>query len=87
MDTTSPDTPSPCDASAEEPVGELVGLIRGEYREMPGLALTCPQVCRMFRLDPPTCDAVMDGFVTEGLLVRLANGWYANRARHRLARE
>jgi hypothetical protein len=79
MYTISPNTPSPCDAYADEPVGELVGLIRDEYGEMPGLVLTCPQVCRMFRLDPPTCDAVMDGFVTEGLLVRLPNGSYANR--------
>ena len=79
MSTTSPEAPSACDACAEESVGELRGLIRDEYDEMPGLILTCPQVCRMFRLDPPTCDAVMDGFVMDGLLVRLPNGSYANR--------
>jgi hypothetical protein len=70
-------------AGAKETVGELLTLIRDEYDEMPGLVLTSPQVCRMFRVSPPTCDLVMDGFVTRGLLVRLANGSYANdRARN-----
>lgn len=79
MPVISPETAVAADDGAEESVGELVGLIRDEYDEMPGLVLTCPQVCRMFRLDPPACDTVMDGFVTEGLLVRLPNGSYANR--------
>jgi hypothetical protein len=79
MSMTSLETPSACAACAEEPVGELVGLIRHEYDELPGLVLTSPQVCRMFGLNRPTCNAVMHEFVTEGLLVRLPNGSYANR--------
>jgi hypothetical protein len=77
LQMTSFDTPPAPAACAE------AGHIRHEYDEMPGLVLTTPQICRMFRLDSPTCDTVMDGFVTEGLLVRLPGGSYANR----LARE
>jgi hypothetical protein len=79
MSMTSLKTPSACDACAEKSVGELVGHIRDEYHELPGLVLTSPQVCRMFGLDRCTCNAVMHEFVAEGLLVRLPNGSYANR--------
>ena len=58
---------------------ETVALIRDEYRDLPGMVLSGPQVCRMFQLDPLSCEAVMDRLVTEGLLVRLPNGSYANR--------
>jgi hypothetical protein len=79
MSMTSLETPSACDACAEESVGRLAGHIRDEYDELPGLVLTSPQVCRMFGLDRSTCNDVMHGFVVEGLLVRLPNGSYANR--------
>jgi hypothetical protein len=35
-------------------------IIQGEYREMPGLQLTKPQVRRMWGLDAPTCEAVLE---------------------------
>jgi len=58
---------------------ETVALIRDEYCDLPGMVLSGPQVCRMFQLDPSSCEAVMDRLITEGLLVRLPNGSYANR--------
>jgi hypothetical protein len=64
-----------CDHSDDE----TAALIRDEYRDLPGLVLTAPQVCRMFQIDPSSCEVVMNRFVTEGLLVRLPNGSFANR--------
>ena len=46
--------------STHPPVDRCVEMIQAEYREMPGLQLTKPQVRRMWNLDVPTCDAVLD---------------------------
>jgi hypothetical protein len=35
-------------------------LIQAEYREMPGLTLTKPQVCRFWSLEATACDALVD---------------------------
>jgi hypothetical protein len=78
MSTSSPERQAIHDSGAES-TGDLVGLIRDEYDEMPGLVLTCPQVCRMFGFDPPTCDVIMHRLVKQGFLVRVANGSYARR--------
>ncbi|HYU77337.1 MAG TPA: hypothetical protein VEK56_00035 [Vicinamibacterales bacterium] len=61
-----------------EPVGrvsELVGLIRAEYNEMPGLCLTRAQAQRLWRLDPDVCDNVLRSMVDAGFL-RLTSGGY-----------
>jgi len=34
-------------------------LIQAEYREMPGLSLTKPQMQRLWGLDRATCDALL----------------------------
>jgi hypothetical protein len=73
------DTAAPRGQCAEESIGDLVLLIEAEYEEMPGLVLTCPQLCRMFGLDPPMCDAVVRELVEAGVLVRVPNGSYARR--------
>ncbi len=38
---------------------EWLSLIQAEYREIPGLRLTKPQVRRLWNLDPSTCDALL----------------------------
>jgi hypothetical protein len=73
------DTVAAPDLGAEERVGDAVVLVQAEYDEMPGLVLTRPQLCRMFGLDPPMCDAVVRELVEAGVLVRVPNGSYARR--------
>ena len=38
-------------------------LIQAEYREMPGLHLTKPQVQRLWRLEPQVCETLLDTLV------------------------
>ena len=54
---------------------DLVGLIRSEYEEMPGLCLTRAQVQRLWLLDPAACDNVLRALVDAGSL-RLTSGGY-----------
>jgi hypothetical protein len=56
-------------------VTDLVGLIRSEYEEMPGLCLTRAQVQRLWLLDPAACDNVLRALVDAGYL-RLTSGGY-----------
>jgi hypothetical protein len=46
----------------------LVSRIAGEYREMPGLALTLAQAARLFGLGPATCWRVLDDCIRAGWL-------------------
>ena len=43
-------------------------LIQAEYREMPGLQLTKPQVRRLWRLEAQTCDLLLDSLVATAFL-------------------
>lgn len=56
-------------------VTELVGLIRAEYNEMPGLCLTRAQAQRLWRLEPDVCDNVLRTMVDAGLLRLTASGY------------
>jgi hypothetical protein len=56
-------------------VTDLVGLIRAEYDETPGLCLTRAQVQRLWLLEPDVCDNVLSAMVDAGFL-RLAAGGY-----------
>src|SRR5256885_1886520 len=38
------------------PLESLDARVRGEYREMPGLHLTCAQACRLWQLDAIECE-------------------------------
>jgi len=40
-------------------IGDWVRLIEAEYREVPGLTLTKPQVRRLWGLDEETCEEVL----------------------------
>ena len=52
----------------------LVARVRGEYREMPGLRLTLPQACRLWQLEAPVCETILDALVEEGYLARTPDG-------------
>lgn len=46
----------------------LIARILGEYREMPGLALTLDQARRLRGCDALTCRCVIDVLVARGML-------------------
>ena len=52
----------------------LVERVRGEFLEMPGLRLTMPQAARLWGLDRPSCEAVVDVLVRCEFLRRTASG-------------
>jgi hypothetical protein len=52
-------------------------LVRAEYREMPGLHLTKPQIQRLWSLDPEVCDALVETLVDDGFLRRTVHDAYA----------
>lgn len=49
-------------------------LIQAEYREMPGLHLTKPQIQRLWRLDPDVCDSLLDALVEQQFLRKTPRG-------------
>ena len=50
--------------------------IRGEYLEMPGLKLTVPQAARLWHLDQPSIEQLLNVLVADGVLRRTAAGAY-----------
>lgn len=52
----------------------LLDRVRGEFLEMPGLRLTMPQAARLWGLDGPACEAVVDTLVRSEFLQRTASG-------------
>ncbi len=56
-------------------VVDLVGLIRSEYDEMPGLCLTRAQVQRLWLVEPSTCDNVLRALVDANYLRLTPNGY------------
>jgi len=52
-------------------------LIQAEYKEIPGLHLTKPQIQRLWGLDAVTCDALIDALVDARFLRRTARDAYA----------
>ena len=57
-------------------VDRWLEVIRTEYREMPGLHLSKPQVRRMWSLDVMTCDAVLEALEREHILRRTPTQTY-----------
>jgi two-component system, cell cycle response regulator DivK len=64
------------EAGAEPQRKSLEAMIRGTYREMPGLSLSLPQAARLFGLREQTCRIVLDDLVGSGALRRSADGQY-----------
>jgi hypothetical protein len=56
----------------------LTARVRGEFREMPGLRLTFPQACRLWQLDPATCESVLQLLVDEKFLLRTPDGGFVS---------
>jgi hypothetical protein len=55
--------------ASDDPVdARLIQRISGEFREMPGLALTLPQARRLWGCDSDTCSRVIEALVAEGIL-------------------
>jgi hypothetical protein len=52
----------------------LIGRVRGEYLEMPGLSLTLAQACRLWQMDARTCEAALDLLIAERFLGRTRDG-------------
>ena len=57
-------------------MNDWLGLITAEYREMPGLCLTKPQVRRLWNLDAITSEALLEVLQTSGFLRRTRTGAY-----------
>jgi len=55
----------------------LLERVRAEYLEMPGLRLTVEQVRRLFGVEGPLCQRVLDGLVSAQLLCAKSDGTYA----------
>jgi hypothetical protein len=62
--------------SAEAPREQLVSMIKGTYREMPGLRLHVPEAARLFGLRLTTCRIVLEALVHDGTLRRTDEGQY-----------
>ena len=58
------------------PLESLVARIRDEYREMPGLRLTFAQACRLWQVDAPNCETLLEQLVREAFLYKTDNGSY-----------
>jgi hypothetical protein len=63
-------------ALIQEGMTLIADRIRGEFREMPGIALTLAQACRLWSLDMPTCIAALTLLIDGGFLCRKADGSY-----------
>jgi len=57
-------------------VKDWLQLIQAEYRELPGLNLTKPQMRRLWGLDDSICDAVVDTLVASRVLRPSVHGTY-----------
>jgi hypothetical protein len=57
-------------------IADWLQLIRAEYREVPGLRLTKPQVQDLWALDPWVSDALLIALVDAGFLRRTSDDAY-----------
>jgi hypothetical protein len=53
---------------------ELIGRIRGEFTEMPGLKLSFQQACRLWNLSATACREALDALREEGFLYQTPSG-------------
>ena len=75
--TISPNRPHTADPASAE-FNAMLGRIRGEFLEMPGLRLTDAQARRLWGLDDRTCAALLEALVDAKLLVRSTDGRLTN---------
>jgi hypothetical protein len=55
---------------------DWVELMRAEYLEMPGLALSKPQARRLWGLDCETCDRLLDEMINKKFLRKTPQDLY-----------
>jgi len=58
-----------------------IELVRAEYREMPGMSLSKPQMQRLWGFDAFVCEALIDALVARDVLRLTANGNYVSHYR------
>ena len=68
------DRPSRGTPSTEPSRTELVSMILGTFREMPGLCLHMNQAARLFGVRRGTCEVILEDLVAQGKL-RRAGRW------------
>lgn len=61
---------------SDDRLAMLLPRARSEFLEMPGLTLTSLQAARLWALDAPTSEQILDGLVRAGFLARSATGAY-----------
>jgi hypothetical protein len=66
--------------SVQPRVERFVHLVQSEYREMPGLQLTKPQMRRFLGVDVVTCDIVLDMLEEQKFLRRTPKDAYVLRS-------
>ena len=49
---------------------QIIGAIRGEFNEMPGMKLTREQICRLWHLERHEAERVIQSLTTSGFLRR-----------------
>jgi hypothetical protein len=65
------------------PDAELLIRIAAEFREMPGLRVTLPQAARLFGLESPECERLLELLVSNGMLARAGRSYLrADTGRH-----
>jgi len=62
--------------SNDNDLATWVTRIESEYREMPGLLLTEPQMQRLWGLDRTTCETVVSALVSRHVLVKTRRDAY-----------
>jgi hypothetical protein len=72
-------TPGPtpgCAASGRDHCAVCAAAARGDYLDMPGLSLTREQAARLWRLDGPLAEAVLEHLTCEGFLRKTVRDTY-----------
>ena len=64
--------------STEPSRTELVSMILGTFREMPGLCLHMNQAARLFGVRRGTCEVILEDLVAQGKLRRAADGQFVS---------
>jgi hypothetical protein len=77
---TDPDVPAQPEfvKDRRDPVARaaLLERFRSEFRALPGLWVTRSDAARLFAVPEDICERVLNRLVTEGLLIRTADGIY-----------
>lgn len=60
-------------------ITDIARVIDGEFREMPGMRLTQPQIRRLCHLSDPECEQALDYLCHSGLLTQDETGRFFRR--------